>query len=134
MVSHDMPPASVHNDQFKVVLIFHLEPGQADEELRRSQEESSFPQDLARQPGFVEMQLVKIDENQTMSIQTWATSQDWWAALDAVRRDSADGSAAEDRPSILVSRDFHAGPVVHQLAAPESGHPRGAAGSTRSPA
>lgn len=114
MISEDTQ-ASETSAQFKVVLIFHLEPGQADEELRRSREESSFPSRLARQPGFVEMQLVKVSDDQTMSIQSWETAKDWWTALEAVKHDSERDPADQDRPSILVSRDFHAGPVVHQL-------------------
>ena len=103
---------------FKVVLIFHLTPGSADEELRRSLEETSFPNRLTRQRGFVDMQLVKLDEDCTMSVQTWATPQDWWAALDVVKQEGGGEGAGEERPSILVSRDFHAGPIVKQLQAP----------------
>lgn len=133
MIADDSLPASGPGAHFKVVLIFHLKPGQADEELRRSGEETSLPNRLARQPGFVAMQFVKLSDEQTMSIQTWKTAQNWWTALDAVKSDSQSGQAAEDRPSILVSRDFHAGPVVHELRAADRPS-SGAAGSTRSPA
>lgn len=114
MVSQHALPTTSSEGRFKVVLIFHLEPGQADEELRRSLETGSFPNRLARQPGFVEMQLVKVSDDQTMSIQTWEAPQDWWKALEAVQADGG-GSTSENRPNILVSRDFHAGAIVRQL-------------------
>ncbi len=103
---------------FKVVLVFHLVDGTADEELRRSLEPGSFPNRLARQPGFVDMQLVKVGEAQTLSVQTWQRAGDWWAALEAVKHEGASASGRDDRPAILVSRDFHAGPVVRELRSP----------------
>jgi len=57
-------------ESYKVVLVFNLQEGRAEEELKRSKEENSFPNLLAKQPGFIEMELVKINEEKTMSIQT----------------------------------------------------------------
>lgn len=101
-------------EPFKVVLVFHLLPDSADEEMRRSLEPDSFPSQLARQPGFVGMELVKVSEDRTMSLQTWRGPGDWWAALDAVKR--AASERADDKPSILVSRDFFAGTVIREIA------------------
>lgn len=100
------------NPAFKVVLIFDLKPGSADEELRRSREQTSFPRKLAAQPGFQEMQLVRVSDDQTMSVQSWASAEHWWAALEAVKGDQ---SHDNDRETILVSRQFFGGPVAETL-------------------
>lgn len=92
---------------YRVVLVFDLQPGQADEELRRSRREGSVPDLLSRQPGFVDMELVKVSEDRTMSLQTWRRPEDWLAALSLLRQ-SAPGS----EPSILVERTFYGGEVV----------------------
>jgi heme-degrading monooxygenase HmoA len=73
------------SDTYKVILIFNLKKGQADEELKRSKETDSFPNMLAGQPGFVSLELVRVDESKTMSVQTWKTEQDWWRGLEAVK-------------------------------------------------
>lgn len=99
---------------YKVVLIFDLVEGMADEELKRSQEENSFPNLLAQQPGFVSYELVKINESKTLSIQTWATEQAWWAALGAAREQSERIANDPARENILVSRDFLGGWVQAQ--------------------
>ena len=99
---------------YKVVLLFDLVEGMADEELKRSQEENSFPNLLAQQPGFVSYELVKVNESKTMSIQTWATEQAWWAALAAAREQSESLSDDQPRENILVSRDFLGGWVQAQ--------------------
>jgi len=96
---------------YKVVLVFNLKPGSADEELRRSARENSFPNQLAREPGCLGLELVKVNADRTMSIQTWRSERDWWAALNAVKQtQESTPEAATD--TILVSRDFFGGPVV----------------------
>ena len=94
---------------YKVVLVFDLVEGLADEELRRSQEEDSFPNLLAAQPGFREFELVKVNESKTLSIQTWETEKDWWQALETVRQQAASTAADPPRENILISRDFLGG-------------------------
>jgi heme-degrading monooxygenase HmoA len=96
---------------YKVVLIFNLTTGSADEEMNRSNEESSFPNLLAKQPGFIEMELVKVNEEKTMSIQTWATQKDWWMALESVKNSREVGGTNDSRENILVSREFLGGPI-----------------------
>lgn len=95
---------------YKVVLVFDLEDGMADEELRRSGQPDSFPNLLARQPGFVGMELVKISDFRTMSVQSWTTAEAWWAALEQTKAEAnpADRTA---RPDIVVSREFYAGTI-----------------------
>ncbi len=98
---------------YKVILVFNLQEGMANEELRRSREETSFPSILSRQPGFVEMELVKINEEKTMSVQTWNTEKDWWTALEYVK---SIHQGNVDRENILVSRDFLNGRIeVHKV-------------------
>jgi heme-degrading monooxygenase HmoA len=102
---------------YKVVLVFNLTRGSADEELRRSKEETSFPNLLARQAGFIEMELVKINEEKTMSIQTWATEKDWWTALETVKNNHENFVTNNSRENILVSREFLNGFIrVHNFA------------------
>lgn len=98
--------------KFKVVLTFQLKPGAADEELRRSRQDLSFPRMLAKQPGCELIELVKVSENQTMSIQTWTTQPQWWAALEAVKR-LREGGESEGEPTdeILESRDYVGGTI-----------------------
>src|SRR5690606_23103776 len=91
---------------YKAVLVFNLTKGSADEELRRSNEETSFPNMLAKQQGFIEMELVKINEEKTMSIQTWETEQDWWTALETVKNIREKSGQDSTRENILVSREF----------------------------
>ena len=99
---------------YKVVLVFHLTPGAADEELRRSQEPDSFPALLAQQPGFVEMDLVKINEEKTMSIQTWQAEQYWWQALEAVKKVRTEAKVEARRENILLNREMLSGTVTLQ--------------------
>lgn len=100
---------------YKVVLVFHLQQGKADEELRRSKEANSFPNLLARQPGFVALELVKVNEEKTMSVQTWQTEKDWWTALEAVKQLSGRLAADLSRENILISRDFLGGNIHASL-------------------
>ena len=95
-----------NSNLYKVVLIFNLQEGKADEELNRSKMENSFPNLLAKQPGFIELELVKINEEKTMSIQTWKREKDWWAALEAVKKLNENLPRTENRENILISRDF----------------------------
>ncbi|MCB0644521.1 MAG: hypothetical protein KDC44_22910 [Phaeodactylibacter sp.] len=108
-----------HTNFYKVVLVFNLTAGSADEELRRSNEDFSFPNRLAQQQGFVEMELVKINEEKTMSIQTWETEKDWWAALTTVKNSAEKSGQDSLRENILVSREFLNGYVkVHKQGMP----------------
>lgn len=100
---------------YKVVLVFNLTKGSADEELRRSNEATSFPNMLAKQQGFIEMELVKINDEKTMSIQTWATEKDWWTALETVKNMRSESEYDSTRENILVSREFLNGHIkVHK--------------------
>ena len=100
---------------YKVVLVFNLTKGSADEELRRSNEKASFPNMLAKQQGFIEMELVKITEEKTMSIQTWETEKDWWTALETVKNIPEKSGQHSTRENILVSREFLNGYIkVHK--------------------
>lgn len=94
------------SDKYKVVLVFNLTKGSADEELRRSHEADSFPNLLAKQPGFITMELVKINEEKTMSVQTWQSERDWWTALETVKNMRQKLNVEASRENILVSRDF----------------------------
>lgn len=105
------------NLMYKVVLIFNLTEGSADEELRRSKEESSFPSMLTQQSGFIELELVKISDDKTMSIQTWKTEKHWQVALKNVIELQKEAFKGQARENILVSRDFFGGYIqVHRIA------------------
>jgi len=95
---------------YKVVLVFDLEDRMADEELRRSKEPDSFPNILARQPGFEGMELVKISDSRTMSVQSWTSPEAWWAALEQTKAE-ANTADRTSRPDIVVSREFYAGTI-----------------------
>jgi heme-degrading monooxygenase HmoA len=97
---------SASETNYKVVIVFDLQPGTADEEIRRSQEPDGMPQILSAQPGFVSIDLVKINEERTMSIQTWISADAFRAAIQ-----SAQGVLATRAPreSILISQNFYAG-------------------------
>ena len=102
--------------KFVVVLKFNLKPGYADEELRRSQQANSFPNMLARQPGCERIELVKVSDDTTMSVQTWSSQSAWWAALDAVKQQRAAGETESVPPEeILLSRDYFGGNLVLQV-------------------
>jgi heme-degrading monooxygenase HmoA len=114
MFNHTMDKTNL----YKVVLVFNLTKSSADEEHKRSKEETSFPNLLARQPGFIEMELVKINEEKTMSIQTWATEKDWWKALETVKNNRENADTDNSRENILVSREFLNGSTrVHMIGA-----------------
>jgi heme-degrading monooxygenase HmoA len=100
---------------YKVVLVFNLKPGAAEEELKRSLSEDSFPARLAREAGFLGLELVKLSEDRTMSIQTWRSERDWWTALGNVK--NAQVELAQPAPEeILISRDFFGGAIVGSRA------------------
>jgi hypothetical protein len=102
---------------YKVVLVFNLQKGKAEEELYRSKEENSFPNLLAKQPGFIELELVKINDEKTMSIQTWQTEKDWWHALETVKKINESAITDSARENILISREFLNGYIqVHKEA------------------
>lgn len=104
-----------HANFYKVVLVFYLTSDSADEELKRSKEVNTFPNRLAKEPGFIELELVKISNEKTMSIQTWATEAHWWAALEKVKNSPASAAGEAPRENILLSRDFLSGYVqVHK--------------------
>lgn len=94
---------------YKVVAIFELSPGTADEEVRRSLEVDGTPRRLAGQPGFISAEVVRIDDDHTMSVQTWESPEACWAALQVVQSQPDPRGPQE---SILVSREFHAGLVL----------------------
>lgn len=100
---------------YKVILTFNLKQNQADEELRRSNEPTSFPNMLAKQPGFIGLELVRVDGSKTLSIQTWENEQSWWHALEAVKQAQANMPDKQQRESILESRDFVAGQVARAI-------------------
>ena len=105
------------NNLYKVVLVFSLTKGSADEELSRSKEETSFPNMLAKQLGFVELELSKINDEKTMSVQTWETEKHWWTALETVKSQQEKLPADNTRENILVSREFLNGYImVHHHA------------------
>lgn len=101
---------------YKVVLVFQLEAGEADEELRRSARPDSFPRRLAAQPGFLGMELIKLSPDRTMSIQTWRSEADFHTALHAVKSAAASAPDAGAR-NILVSREFFGGCLVASFGA-----------------
>lgn len=94
---------------YKVVALFGLTPGSADEEVRRSLDPDGTPRRLARQPGFISAEVVRLDDDRTMSIQTWETPEACWAALQAVQSQPDPRGPQE---SILVSREFYGGALV----------------------
>lgn len=96
---------------YKVVLVFDLQDGMADEEIRRSEEPDSFPNRLAQQPGFEGMELVKISDSRTMSAQSWTTPEAWWAALEQTKAD-ANTPDRDAHPDIVVSRELYAGTIA----------------------
>jgi len=104
---------------YKVILTFNLKDSQADEELKRSNEKDSFPNMLARQPGFVELELVRVSDGKTLSIQTWETEQDWWQALESVKQAQEKMPEKQQRRSILESRDFVGGHVARHISPAE---------------
>ena len=108
-------PIADQSEAYKVILIFTLAKGMADEELRRSGEPDSFPNILAKQEGFVSLELVKIDDDKTMSVQTWQSPQHWWKALEATKNRSAAINVNPPRANILVSRDFFGGTIVRSV-------------------
>ena len=102
--------------KFKVVLTFHLKPGAADEELHRSRQSLSFPNMLAKQPGCESIELIKVSEDTTLSVQTWASQHAWWAALEAVKSlREAGNTEDESTEDILESRDYVGGSIVGVL-------------------
>lgn len=103
------------NNKYKVVLIFDLIKNSANEELKRSKEEHSFPMLLRNQKGFIEMELVKINEEKTMSIQTWKSEADWWNALNIVKEMRENLKIEEGRENILVNREFLTGTIQMKI-------------------
>ena len=102
---------------YKVVLVFNLTKGSADEEILRSIDENSFPNMLAKQAGFIDLELVKINEEKTMSIQTWESEKHWWSGLESVKNLQEKIPSDATRESILVSRDFLNGYVNTHIEA-----------------
>ncbi len=105
---------------YKVVLVFNLTKGSADEEIHRSKEENSFPSMLTKQPGFLELELIKINDEKTISIQTWGTEKHWWTALEIVKNQQEKLAKDITRENILISRDFLNGYIKfhHQYGSP----------------
>src|ERR1700756_492456 len=102
-----------NDPKFKVVLTFNLKPGAADEELRRSRQSFSFPNMLARQPGCERIELIKVNDDRTLSVQTWTSQRDWWTALEAVKSLREAGNIEdESTEEILESRDYVGGPIM----------------------
>lgn len=75
---------------------------------------------LAKQAGFINLELVKINEEKTMSIQTWETEKHWWTALETVKSLQEKFASENPRENILVSRDFLNGYINTHLEANKS--------------
>lgn len=56
------------------------------------------------------MELVKISDSRTMSVQPWTTPESWWAALEQTKAETNTPDRAA-RPNIVVSREFYAGTI-----------------------
>lgn len=58
------------------------------------------------------MELVKINEEKTMSVQNWETEKDWWTALETVKNIREKLAVESKRENILLSREFLNGHIT----------------------
>lgn len=94
---------------YKLVVVLKLQPAKADVEIERCRSEHSFPNLLREQPGFVSYEVVKLGEDSTMVIQTWATKEH---LMQAMPKASAARARLAEQENIVLSRETFAGEVV----------------------
>ena len=94
----------------KVVVVFRLEPGQADAEVARCRSEHSLLNLLRGEPGCISFEVVKLGEDGAMVVQTWRTKEDLTRAMPkaAVARTRLTGK----QKNLVVSSETFAGEVA----------------------
>jgi hypothetical protein len=95
---------------YKIVNIFKLVPGKADEEVERVRDSQSMLNLLKAHPGFISYEVVKLGEDSTMTIQSWHSRAHFGQAIGKVN--AAREALVAGRENLLVSRESFSGEVV----------------------
>jgi heme-degrading monooxygenase HmoA len=95
---------------YKVVSVFKLKPGMAEEELQRCKSADSMLNILKTMPGFINYEVVKLNEDSTLTIQTWQAKEFVGPAMQKAMQ--ARASMVQDREDILLSRGSFAGELI----------------------
>ena|ERR1700758_5473140 len=96
--------------KFKLVTVFTLHTGKADEEIERCKSPDSLSNILKTFPGFISYELVKVNEESTMAIQTWETKKHFAEAMPkAIGIQSA---KIKGRDNLVISHQSYSGEVV----------------------
>ncbi|HWY38406.1 MAG TPA: antibiotic biosynthesis monooxygenase family protein [Bacteroidia bacterium] len=96
--------------EYKIIAVFKLQPGKADEEIERCKSADSLLNTLRTFPGFISYEVVKMNEESTMTIQTWRSKADFTEAMPKAM--GVQASKIKGRENIVVSYQGYSGEVV----------------------
>ena len=96
---------------YKTVAIFKLHAGMAEEEIRRCKSEDSLLNTLKKFPGFIAYEVIKINEDSTMTIQTWESKAHFTEAIP--KGVASRAQVVNNRENIVLSYEGFYGEVVH---------------------
>ena len=96
--------------KFKIIAVFTLQPGKANEEIERCKSESSLLNTLKTFPGFISYEVVKINEDSTMTIQTWETKKHFSEAIPKAMGRQAEKN--KERENLVISHHTYAGEII----------------------
>ncbi|HXB40535.1 MAG TPA: antibiotic biosynthesis monooxygenase family protein [Bacteroidia bacterium] len=98
--------------KYKIVAVFKLQSDKADEEIERCKSADSLLNTLKTFPGFISYEVVRINDDSTMTIQTWETKAHFLTAMpEAMGIHSAKNVTREN---LVVSHQGYSGEVVLQ--------------------
>ena len=96
--------------KFKMIAVFTLHPGKANEEIERCKSESSLLNTLKTFPGFISYEVIKISEESTMTIQTWETKKHFSEAIPKAMGMQSEKN--KGRENLVISHQGYAGEIV----------------------
>lgn len=95
---------------YRVINVFKLKPGAADQEIERCHDRESMLNRLKVEPGFISYEVVKLSEDSIATIQAWVSAAMFGRAIAKVS--AAHANSAGGRESLAVSREGFSGNVV----------------------
>ncbi|MGZ4036004.1 MAG: hypothetical protein ACXVP4_14165 [Bacteroidia bacterium] len=95
---------------YKIVSIFKLQTGKANEEIERCKSSDSLLNALKKFPGFISYEVVKISEDSTMTIQSWETKAHFTDAIPKAM--AARSELVKNRENIVLSHEGFSGEVI----------------------
>jgi heme-degrading monooxygenase HmoA len=99
-----------NNMTYKTIAVFKLISDKADEEIERCKSENSLLNTLKKFPGFISYEVVKLNNDSTMTIQNWETKTHFTSAIPKAM--ALNKELTKDRENIVLSYEGYSGEVM----------------------